>query len=109
MKFNFDDLEADILISSTHKHMYGIPGLGFIIHREGIQINPLIFGGNGQRSASMRQSEVMPYIMESGTVNTPAMLALLGGLDFLNENRDAHKHEENLLQYFINKCDNFKA
>lgn len=97
---------ADILITSTHKHLFGLPGLGFIIYRKNIPLLPLYYGGTGNNSGFMDQPVIFPDMLEAGTMNLPAILALSASLEFCNKkNRnDYRKHEKNLITRFIEGC-----
>lgn len=75
----------DIICFSCHKSLFGIQGLGALYVRDGIDLRPLKFGGTGSKSESTEQPLVLPDRYESGTPNTPAIAALLGGLSFIEE------------------------
>ena len=79
------DVGADAIVASAHKSLLAPPGLGFLAVREGIPVRMTRFGGTGSAVALDRQPEEWPTAMESGTPNTPAILALGAALDYIEE------------------------
>ncbi len=63
IKFNFKDLHADFFTASGHK-FHGPKGTGFLYVREGVRIDPLIYGGGQQ------------FKMRSGTENVPSIAGM---------------------------------
>ena len=62
--------------------------------REGIAPEPLILGGTGSASESVRQPELLPDRYESGTLNLPGIAGLLAGISFVAQYReDIHRYE----------------
>ncbi len=80
-----DKMNIDILAFSGHKGLLGPQGTGGIYVREGIDINPLMQGGTGSVSDYLFQPEMMPDMIESGTLNTPGIVGLAYGVDFINK------------------------
>ena len=80
-----------------HKGLLGPQGTGGLYVREGIKINPLITGGTGSNSESFMQPETFPDIFESGTLNTPGIVGLGYGIEYINkiglDNINILKHE----------------
>ncbi len=74
---------VDVICFSCHKSLFGIQGLGAAYFRRNLDPRPLKFGGTGSKSESTEQPGVLPDKYESGTPNTPAIAALLGGLTFI--------------------------
>ncbi len=66
-----------------HKSLYGIMGSGFCIFGKGTEPSPLIVGGNGIESESIRQTGLLPEVLESGTVGVPSIIALKEGIKHL--------------------------
>ncbi|MGL5544149.1 MAG: aminotransferase class V-fold PLP-dependent enzyme [Cetobacterium sp.] len=87
----------DILCLTGHKSLFGIQGIGAICIREGIHIDPILEGGTGSFSKLSRQPKEMPEMLEAGTVNTPGIMSLGVGLDFIKkigiDNIKAHEDE----------------
>jgi selenocysteine lyase/cysteine desulfurase len=51
--------------------------------REGIELQPLIYGGTGGNSHSDLPPDGMPERLEAGTLNTPGLAGLQAGIEFL--------------------------
>ena len=75
VKWNFKKLGIDMFSGSGHK--FGAPrGIGFLIHRYGIRIEPLIHGGGQQRG------------LRSGTENVPLVMTMAKAAELAVENID---------------------
>lgn len=68
IKFNFKDLNADFFTASGHK-FHGPKGTGFLYIKEGIRIDPLIYGG-GQQFKLRSGTENVPGIAGMGTATS---------------------------------------
>lgn len=93
----------DILCFTGHKSLFGLQGTGGIYIREGIKFIPVIEGGTGSFSKMERQPLVMPEAAEAGTLNTPGIVSLGAGIDFVRSvGTDRIKaHEDTLTKRFI--------
>ena len=93
----------DILCFTGHKSLMGIQGIGGIYVREGLSISPIIEGGTGSFSKLPRQPLKMPEMLEAGTSNTPGILSLGAGIDYINSIglEKIKNHKTNLVNYFI--------
>lgn len=76
-------LGVDFLCMPGHKGLYGPMGTGLLLCADGEAIRPLVEGGTGSLSAHLYQPSILPDKLESGTGNTPGVLALSAGLDFV--------------------------
>jgi cysteine desulfurase family protein len=77
------DVEAmhiDLLAFTGHKGLRGIQGIGGLVIREGVRLDPLMTGGTGVKSEDLYQPEAMPLFYESGTLNIPGIAALNEGV-----------------------------
>ena len=89
-----DSLNADMIAMPGHKGLLGPHGTGLLALRDGIAPEPLILGGTGSASESVRQPELLPDRYESGTLNLPGIAGLLAGLSFVAQYReDIHRYE----------------
>ncbi len=80
-----EELNADLLAFPGHKGLMGPQGTGGIYIREGLRVKCLFEGGTGSNSESVYQPDFMPDFFESGTLNTPGIVGLGQGIDFINE------------------------
>lgn len=89
-----DGLNADMIAMPGHKGLLGPHGTGLLALREGIDPEPLILGGTGSASESVRQPEMLPDRYESGTLNLPGIAGLLAGIEFVAKQREEiHRYE----------------
>ena len=92
-----DSLNADMIAMPGHKGLMGPHGTGLLALREGIDPEPLILGGTGSASESVRQPELLPDRYESGTLNLPGIAGMLAGIEFVAPQReDIHRYEAGL-------------
>ncbi len=80
------DVEAmgiDIMAFSGHKGLMTPMGVGGLYVGEGIKIKPVITGGTGSASESLLQPDFMPDMLQSGTLNAPAIIAAKSSVDFI--------------------------
>ena len=90
-------LNADMIAAPGHKGLMGPHGTGLLILREDMNPEPLILGGTGSASESVRQPELLPDRYESGTLNLPGIAGLAAGLEFVSRQReDIHRYETGL-------------
>lgn len=105
LPLDFKALNCSALAFTGHKSLLGPQGIGgFIIDDEFNEIcDSLILGGTGSSSSDIIQPNFLPDKFESGTLNTPGIVGLLAGINFIkNEGLDTiREHEEHLTQKFI--------
>lgn len=89
-------IKADMLAFPGHKGLLGPQGTGGLYVREGLDLRPLMEGGTGSVSENPFQPDFMPDILESGTLNTPGIIGLRYGIEFIGsfglKNIQAYKH-----------------
>lgn len=76
-------MKIDFLAITGHKSLYGPQGIGALYVREPMSLPVIKTGGTGSRSSDLKQPDAMPDRFESGTLNTPGVLGLQMGLDFV--------------------------
>ena len=81
------ELGADMIALPGHKGLLGPHGTGVLVLGQGMLPRPLITGGTGSASESMRQPEQLPDRYESGTMNLPGIAGLLSGARFALSHR----------------------
>lgn len=96
-------MHIDILAVTGHKSLFGPQGTGFIYVKESLQLDSIKEGGTGSKSYEMVQPLLMPDLLESGTPNTPGIIALGAGIDFIQAEglEKIYSHEYHLTQKFI--------
>jgi cysteine desulfurase/selenocysteine lyase len=81
--FNVETMGIDLLAVPGHKGLLGPSGTGVLYLREGLQPEPLIYGGTGGNSQSDLPPEDLPERLECGTLNLPGLAGLKAGVEFL--------------------------
>ena len=91
------ELGADLIALPGHKGLLGPHGTGVLVLGEGMLPRPLVMGGTGSVSESMRQPETLPDRYESGTPNLPGIAGLLAGARFaLHHRAEIEAYEQEL-------------
>lgn len=100
---DMEKYNIDILCLTGHKSLFGIQGIGAICLRDNVRLEPLLEGGTGSYSKLSRQPKEMPELLEAGTVNTPGIISLGAGIEFINEVglEKIREHENRLTKKFI--------
>ena len=98
-----DVLCADMVAMPGHKGLLGPQGTGLLVLGYGMNPEPLLLGGTGSMSESVRQPDMLPDRYESGTVNLPGIAGLYAGLKFVR----AHRAE--IEEYELSLCDRLRA
>lgn len=98
LPIHVEEMCIDLLAASGHKGLMGPPGTGFLFLREGLQVQPLIYGGTGTLSDSEHQPEHLPERLESGTLNTVGLAGLRAAIQFIeNEGFEQVRSHQRLL------------
>ena len=79
------EMRVDMLAFPGHKGLLGPQGTGGLYVRPGTELKTIIQGGTGTSSESLAQPESMPEKFESGTLNTPGLVGLAAGIQFILE------------------------
>jgi cysteine desulfurase family protein len=100
---NLIDDHINVLCIPGHKGLYGPAGTGLIITDGKYKIRPIIEGGTGSSSLFLTQPDYMPDALESGTVNTSGIIALLEGINYVKKigYEKIRSHETALCNRFI--------
>lgn len=93
----------DLLAFPGHKGLYGPQGTGGLYCNGNIKIDTILEGGTGSYSDSVKQPEILPDMLESGTINVAGIGGLGAGLDYINKNglEKLYKKEMELTDNFI--------
>lgn len=100
-KIDMKNDNIDFLSLAPHKGFYALQGLGVLLTRNPDALSPIFFGGTGTNSLELVQPDSLPERFEVGTLPTPAILALSGGIDFVKENYNAIREHLDDLTTFL--------
>jgi cysteine desulfurase family protein len=116
LNIDFKKLNLDFLGFTGHKGLLGPQGTGGMIlsNRLVEKMDSLITGGTGSLSETVKQPDFLPDKFESGTLNTPGIIGLKTGIEYINEHgiESLYNHEIDLLKYFLtglNELENIKV
>lgn len=76
LPINVVDMNIDLLALPGHKGLLGPMGTGFLYVRDGLDMQPLLFGGTGTVSKERKHPKEMPEGYEAGTINAPGIIGL---------------------------------
>lgn len=86
----------DLMAFPGHKGLLGPQGTGCLYVKDGIRLKTIIEGGTGSNSEYLYQPEIMPDLLESGTLNTPGIVGMGAGTEYaMQQGVEAignHKH-----------------
>ena len=100
----------DSLCAPGHKALMGPLGTGFAAFKSDKNVVPLLEGGTGSSSLSLKQPSFLPDSAEAGTLNNIGIIGLGAGLDYLKRKgiNNIYNHEMKLLCYLYEKLSSFK-
>ncbi|MCG0275106.1 MAG: aminotransferase class V-fold PLP-dependent enzyme [Thermosediminibacteraceae bacterium] len=103
LEIDVQKLNIDLLAFPGHKGLYGPQGTGGLYVREGLKLAPLRHGGTGSFSEELLQPEILPDLLESGTLNTPGIAGLAAGVRFVKKIglSNIRTFEDQLTQKFL--------
>ena len=90
------DMNIEFLCIAAHKGLYCPMGLGILISHRKID-KTIIEGGTGTDSIQLIQPDILPEMLESGTVNLPAIASVSAGINFLKNRESYILNYENLI------------
>ncbi|MED0671494.1 aminotransferase class V-fold PLP-dependent enzyme [Aneurinibacillus aneurinilyticus] len=83
LPLDVEEMKIDMLAFPGHKGLYGPQGTGGLYVRSSVELTPLLHGGTGSHSEKIDQPMTRPDRYESGTLNTPGIVGLSAGVDFV--------------------------
>jgi cysteine desulfurase / selenocysteine lyase len=89
-------LGVDLFAFTGHKGLLGPQGTGGLWVRDGVDIEPLLYGGAGGDSAAESMPRAYPDRLEAGTPNGPGIAGLLAGAEWLQRRGIAELHAATL-------------
>lgn len=85
VEFDFTEIGADVVCCAGHKGLYGPVGTGFAAFSQEVLPEPLIYGGNGLTSELPDMGNVLPEMLEAGTLNTVGICGLEAGIKHITD------------------------
>ncbi|MBD7913100.1 MULTISPECIES: aminotransferase class V-fold PLP-dependent enzyme [Clostridium] len=87
LDIDINKIKANAIAFTGHKSLLGPQGTGgFVIDDKlNTECSPLLSGGTGSLSYSLKQPSFLPDKFESGTMNMPGIIGLSSGIDFINQ------------------------
>ena len=102
-------MNIDYLCVAPHKGLYCPMGIGVLIARKPIN-KTILEGGTGTSSIDFLQPNTLPEMLESGTLNLPAIISINAGLEFVKRRKNyILKHENNLVRKLYNSLKNSRV
>ena len=100
------DVEAmgiDVLCFTGHKGLLGPQGTGGIYVNEKVELPSFKVGGSGVHSFDKLHPQMMPTLLEAGTLNGHGIAGLKAALGFIEKVGvgNIHAHEMELCRYFV--------
>lgn len=97
----------NILCTAGHKGLYGITGTGLLVTDGKYKIFPIIQGGTGSASLSLRQPEILPDSLESGTPCIIGAMSVMAGIRFIRSRGidNIFAHEDRICRSFIRRLE----
>jgi len=107
-KIDMEKQNINMLAIAGHKGLYALQGIGALIINNA-KVNPIIFGGTGTQSISIKQPTDYPDGLESGTLNLTGILSLNAGITFVENNQEKINSKiEKLTSYLIYELNRIK-
>ena len=101
MDIDAKKLGVDMIAFSGHKGLLGPLGTGGLYVSPQMSLSPVITGGTGSMSESLFQPDFMPDMLQSGTMNTPAVIALGAAAEIVKDTSEIYERERELAVKFI--------
>ena len=103
-----EEMKIDVLCFTGHKGLLGPQGTGGIYIGEHVKLPSLKVGGSGVHSFDKVHPQMMPTLLEAGTLNGHGIAGLNAAVGFLLETGvdKVHVHEMKLLRHFVDGIKN---
>lgn len=72
-----------LMAFTGHKSLYGPPGVGGLVKKGNVPLQPLLSGGSGVHSFLAEHPGSYPEVCEAGTLNLPGILGLAAGVEWI--------------------------
>jgi selenocysteine lyase/cysteine desulfurase len=91
---------ADFIIFPSNKHLHSVSGASIIITEH--KLRPIIMGGTGENTQNESSLASGKLFAEVGTLDFPAIAAMVASMEYAEENLLLHqKHEAKLYDYLL--------
>lgn len=98
----YDDLsDVDMIAFAGHKGLYGLGGVGGLIVKNGVDLQPITFGGTGTNSENLIQPNSIPEGFEVGTIANIPIISLGAGIDYITKNKNYILNKEQKLNKML--------
>ena len=103
INIDMKNYNVDLLAVPGHKGLLGPQGTGALLVNENIYLKAFKYGGTGSQSHSLEQPRFLPDKFESGTLNTPGIVGLKQGINFIEDVGidNIRKKEEELINFLL--------
>lgn len=110
LPIDVEKMELDMVAMTGHKGLLGPQGTGALYIRDGIILDSIEEGGTGSKSYEFKQPDILPDKYESGTPNTPGIIGLGEGIDYIEKFglENIVEHEWKLTKRFMDGIKDFK-
>ncbi len=109
MQIDLNNIGAHLYAFAGHKGLYSITGVGGLLIKNGVELNPLIYGGTGTESENLIQPKQIPEGLEAGTLPIIPIISLGAGVDEVFKNfSKIIETEQNLSKFLFNELKKLK-
>lgn len=96
-EIDMSDGKITFLAGAGHKSLHGIQGVGFLVLKRDVCLEPIKVGGTGTLSSSLDHPTDLPESLECGTLNTIGISALKAAIEWTYTNMRVIKtHNDSL-------------
>lgn len=105
LHLSVSEIGADLLAAPGHKGLLGPLGTGILYIRSGLEefVQSVRQGGTGSASSSEDQPDALPEKYESGSHNTPGIIGLGAGIEYVEQRglADLRQHSIDLMDRLL--------
>lgn len=84
-EINLSKTPCDVICGPGHKGLFGIQGVGFAVFSDIVRRKSWVEGGSGVESINTKMPKYLPEGYEGGTLGTPAICSLRGGIEYISK------------------------
>ncbi len=110
-KISIEETPVNILCAPVHKALFGIQGAGFAVFNDQILRDTLYEGGSGSSSKDLKMPQELPERFEAGTLPSPAIISVIEGIKFIEQNgiAEIERKIEHLSSILYSRIKNIKG